>query len=50
MSIPDFHTVMHPLLRFAKDGNEHYLREAIDTLSIEFKLSENEEKELLPSD
>lgn len=40
---------MLPLLRFASDGNEHSVREAIDRLSAQFGLSEAEKNELLPS-
>ena len=49
MAIPDYQTVMLPLLRFASDGQEHSLRDAIDGLATEFKLSDDEKKELLPS-
>lgn len=40
---------MLPLLRFAGDGAEHSLREAIEALAGEFKLSDEERRELLPS-
>ncbi|HAJ72617.1 MAG TPA: restriction endonuclease, partial [Methylophilaceae bacterium] len=49
MAIPDFQSVMLPLLRFASDKEEHSLQEAIEALSKEFKLSEEEKLELLPS-
>jgi len=49
MSIPDYQSIMLPLLRFAKDGNEHSLREAIEGLSEQFGLTETEKNELLPS-
>ncbi len=49
MSIPDFQSVMLPLLKFAADQQEHSLREAIETLAQTFKLSDEERKELLPS-
>ncbi|MDH3217126.1 MAG: restriction endonuclease [Candidatus Krumholzibacteria bacterium] len=49
MSIPDYQTVMLPLLEFAGDGREHSLREAIDHLAHKFRLTEQERKELLPS-
>jgi restriction system protein len=49
MTIPDYQTVMLPLLRFAADGQEHSLREAIEKLADYFDLSEEERKELLPS-
>lgn len=49
MSIPDFQTLMLPLLRFAADGKEHTQREAEAVLAKEFNLTENERTELLPS-
>ena len=48
MSIPDYQTIMLPLLQFSADEEEHSFREAIDALSNEFTLSEEERKELLP--
>lgn len=49
MAIPDYQSVMLPLLRLASDGNEHTLREAVEELAERFKLTEEERKELLPS-
>ncbi len=49
MAIPDYQATMLPLLRFAGDGAEHSLREAIEALAGEFKLSDEERRELLPS-
>ena len=49
MAIPDYQTIMLPLLKFAGDGVEHDLREAVDSLKDEFELSEEERKEMLPS-
>ena len=49
MAIPDFQTIMLPLLKFSSDRKEHSLREAIEFLADEFKLKEDERKELLPS-
>lgn len=49
MAIPDFQTVMLPLMQFAGDGEEHSLRETIDALADQFGLTPNERKELLPS-
>lgn len=40
---------MLPLLRLAGDGREHSLREAVDALTDEFGLTEQERRELLPS-
>ncbi|HEY6712889.1 MAG TPA: winged helix-turn-helix domain-containing protein, partial [Rubrobacter sp.] len=49
MTIPDYQTVMLPLLRFAADGQEHSLRGAIENLADHFDLSDDERKTLLPS-
>lgn len=49
MAVPDYQTVMLPLLRFAGDEKEHSLREAIDALADEFELSPEDRKQLLPS-
>ena len=49
MPIPDFQTIMLPLLKFADDRREHSLREAIEFLADEFNLTEDERRELLPS-
>ncbi len=49
MPIPDYQTIMLPLLRFASDEKEHSLREAADVLANEFELSPAEKNELLAS-
>lgn len=49
MAIPDYQTIMLPLLKFLKDKREHSLREAIDTLADQFHLTAKERLELLPS-
>lgn len=49
MSIPDFQSIMLPLLQYAGDGKEHSLREAITYLADVFNLSDEEKKGLLPS-
>jgi restriction system protein len=49
VAIPDYQTVMLPLLRYAGDGQEHSLRETIDALADVFRLTPDERKELLPS-
>ncbi|MBC5797074.1 MAG: restriction endonuclease [Sphaerospermopsis kisseleviana] len=49
MSIPDFQSVMLPLLQYAGDGKEHSLRDAITFLADVFNLSDEERKELLSS-
>ncbi len=48
MAIPDFQTIMLPLLRFASDS-EVSLSEAAEQLASEFGLSEDERAALLPS-
>jgi restriction system protein len=49
MSIPDYQSVMLPLLRHASDGIEHPLPALMETLAAEFKLTDIERRELLPS-
>ena len=49
MPIPDYQTLMLPLLRFASDGAERPFREAVDKLADEFTLTDDERSELLPS-
>ena len=49
MAIPDYQSIMLPLLKFAGDQEEHSLRQAIDSLAQEFQLSDEERKQLLPS-
>lgn len=49
MAIPDYQTLMLPLLELAGDGKEHSLREVTDFLASRFSLTEEERRELLPS-
>jgi restriction system protein len=49
MAIPDYQSIMLPLLRFLGDGEVRSKREAVQYLADEFKLSNDEQKELLPS-
>ncbi|MDD5198590.1 MAG: restriction endonuclease [Terrimicrobiaceae bacterium] len=49
MAIPDYQSCMLPLLRFAGDGQEHQLKDAILALADEFALSDGERNEFLPS-
>ena len=49
MPIPDYQSCMLPLLRFAADGAEHALKEAVAALVVEFHLTEDEKSEYLPS-
>jgi len=49
VAIPDYQTIMLPLLKLLFDGQEHSLRDSIEQLASEFQLTEEERKELLPS-
>lgn len=49
MPIPDYQTLMLPLLRFAADGYDHTTREAVEVLATEFQLTPAERNELLAS-
>jgi restriction system protein len=49
MAVPDYQSIMLPLLKIASDRNEHSMSEVIETLSQHFGLSESERNELLPS-
>jgi restriction system protein len=49
MAIPDFQTLMLPVLRRLSDGKEHALRELVAATSDEFGLTSDERAQLLPS-
>jgi len=49
MAIPDYQTIMLPLLKFISDKKEHHVRDMIDYLAGEFQLSDEERRRLLPS-
>lgn len=49
MAIPDFQSIMLPLLKYFSDGNEHSNQDTYDALEDQFSMTENEKKELLPS-
>ena len=49
MAIPDYQTLMLPLLKILSNGEEFKTRDLVEKLSFEFKLSEEEKSELLPS-
>lgn len=49
MTIPNYQSIMLPLLEYAGDGQEHLLRTAYDDLSDIFNLSVEDREELLPS-
>jgi restriction system protein len=47
--IPDYQSLMLPLLRFAEDGKEHRFGELLESLAKQFGLTEAETTQLLPS-
>ncbi len=49
MSIPDYQSLMLPLLKQLGDQQQHPLSSVIDALATEFGLSDIERRELLPS-
>lgn len=49
MAIPDYQTIMLPLLQFLSDEKEHNIGEAVDSLAEQFDLSADERQELLGS-
>jgi hypothetical protein len=49
MAVPDFQSLMLPLLKLAGDGEPHTSAEAVERLAQEFQLSDDDRKELLPS-
>lgn len=49
MSIPNYQELMLPLLQITSDKQIHTFRQAVSSLSKKFNLTEEEQKELLPS-
>ena len=49
MPVPDFQSLMLPLLQFSEDKAEHTPRETVDHLAKIFNLSDEEQQTLLPS-
>jgi len=47
--IPDFQTLMLPVLKYIGDNKEHSKKEVVESLSIIMNLSEEEKREMLPS-
>lgn len=48
MAIPDFQSLMRPLLAFAADGVEKRTKDAVASLATAMKLSDDEVHQLLP--
>lgn len=49
MTIPDYQTVMLPLLRFLSDKQERPMAQVVEAMAAEFKLSPDDRQRLLPS-
>jgi len=49
VAIPDYQTLMLPVLKLASDGKEHKFSQAVETLANEFALTAEERNEFLPS-
>ncbi len=49
MAIPDYQSIMLPLLKLAGDGETHQFRASVEALARHFGLSDEERRELLPS-
>lgn len=47
--IPDYQSLMLPLMKLVSDGQEHKYRDLIEKLAIEFQVTDEERKELLAS-
>ena len=49
MAIPDYQTLMLPVLKLASDGKEHKFSQAVEKLADKYRLTTEERNELLPS-
>jgi hypothetical protein len=49
MAVPDFQTLMLPLLKLASDGQQHTFAETVERLAEEFQLSDDDRAQLLKS-
>src|SRR5512139_3897073 len=49
MTVPDFQSMMLPFLKIAADGQEHSFGETVEALAKQFRLSNEDLKETLPS-
>jgi len=47
--IPDYQSLMLPIMKLVSDGQEHKYRDLIEKLAIEFQVTDEERKELLAS-
>src|SRR5438105_11682621 len=49
MTIPDYQTLMRPVLAAVADGSSHRIRDLVALLADKYKLSPQERNQLLPS-
>src|SRR5689334_2244774 len=49
MAVPDFQSIMLPILQILAGGKEYTFREVADALTQEFGLSEEDMREMIPS-
>jgi restriction system protein len=49
MPVPDFQSMMRPLLEFAADGKEHELQEVTKHIADHFKLSDADREDMVPT-
>jgi len=49
MSIPDYQSIMLPLLNLASDSHEHKFSTTVEELSDQYELTQEERSEMLPS-
>lgn len=49
MAIPDYQSIMSPLLDLAGDNETHRVHDAVDLLAQKFKLTAEESREVIPS-
>jgi restriction system protein len=49
LAIPDYQSLMLPVLKLASDGSEHRISDVVDTLATQLNLTEAEREKLLPS-
>jgi len=47
--IPDYQSIMLPLLQYISDSKEHKMRDVTEQLAVQLGVTEEERKELLPS-
>jgi len=49
VAIPDYQSLMLPVLKVAGDGRKYRMSDVVDALAIQLKITDAEREELLPS-